>query len=317
MFLQGLMSRGVMPVDEATELLRRITEHEQVNEVPLATFVGRINAELAQLIGLQVKRGMDPNTGVESIALVNTQSDELAKLSSAYTPTEVNFFKRMVQLMFTESDNGNVPFELSPLRALRGATHLKPALSKQDAEAFIGRLEADGWLHNADGVLSLGVRGLLELNAYLKDEYPAYARDCSSCFQILTSRITTCSNPTCDVAMHWNCAANLFRNPVRKVCFKCFAQWDLDAAPVIAPPKFMVAGGGSTEAADGDEAMQHATQDTQEELVPVKKQPDEDDGYEENAGGRASRRQRTTSRRRKRAHRTDDDDDGGDENGDD
>ncbi|KAI8921676.1 hypothetical protein BC831DRAFT_476113 [Entophlyctis helioformis] len=217
MFLQGLMSRQVMTVPEATELVSRIKNSAREHaHITLQDLVAQINASLPMLLDLQVKKAFDPLLDVDCFALVNLSGDELAKLSTAYTVAEVNFLKTMVNLMITDTQDGD--FELSSLRALREAGQLRPAIGKQDADAFITRLVEDKWLINRNGLLSIGGVG-------------DYVSDCSCCHQIVTVDGSGCSSPGCNGVMHIVCANKIFAHRPRK-CLLCANPWPTTPVPV-------------------------------------------------------------------------------------
>ncbi|KAH6565488.1 hypothetical protein BASA50_003662 [Batrachochytrium salamandrivorans] len=223
MFLQGLMARQVMSLTDASVLYTRIAEQEQVDQISLDSFIIQINTELNRNVGLEIKRGINPESGDETLVLINVQADELSQLAAAYTPSEVLFFKSMIEMLMTERTDGC--FELSSIKALRIASHLKPALTKECAEMFISRLVDDSWLLDRRGKLTLGVRSLLELRPYLMEEYPDNARECSSCFQILTINTTLCTNDNCDAALHASCVEKVFGTQSIRTCFKCSTPW--------------------------------------------------------------------------------------------
>ncbi|EGF79527.1 hypothetical protein BATDEDRAFT_89598 [Batrachochytrium dendrobatidis JAM81] len=223
MFLQGLMVRQVMTVTDATELYTKIAQQEKTSMLGLAAFVNQINAELGNKVGLEVKRGIDPNTGKDTLVLINIHTDELAQLAAAYTPSEVSFFKKMIELLIVEKSNGL--YELSSLKALRAASHVKPALTKENAEMLISRLVQDNWLLDRNGKLTLGVRSIFELRPYLLEEYPEDIFECSSCFQILTTNTTQCANNECNVALHQHCVFKVFGDRAIRNCYKCTTPW--------------------------------------------------------------------------------------------
>eukprot|EP00842_Homolaphlyctis_polyrhiza_P006801 jgi/Hompol1/7121/HPOL_002984-RA len=142
MFLQGLMSSQRLPLPEATELYSRICRSENIaRPVDFGNFIGRINAETLKY-GFEIKKGVDPATGIDCYVLIH--------------------------LIVTDEDDS--PFELSSLKALREAAHLRPVMTKQDAEQFIARLVRDYWLLDKDGKLSLGIRSVVELAPFLREE---------------------------------------------------------------------------------------------------------------------------------------------------
>ena len=223
-FLQGFMSRPLMTMDEAKQLLSDCSQLADRRDVVLSVLINDINFQLRRQADMEIKRGLHPVSGEECYTMVNMCDDEASKLSTAYSPAEVAFFKRLVELIVTDDDTDG-PFLLSSTTALSQTSRIKPTMQKQEAEQFLKQLEVQHWIIDINGKLSLGLRTLLELGPYLRDTFEDSITECSSCLQILTNRVEICSNKDCDVLLHSFCAAKIFESAKNPRCYKCQSPW--------------------------------------------------------------------------------------------
>ncbi|CAG8762367.1 12349_t:CDS:2, partial [Dentiscutata heterogama] len=81
---------------------------------------------------------------------VNTNGDEIAKLATEYSPAEISYFKRLIELIVTADDDA---FSASSIMALKEASKIKTQLSKSAAETLLQRFVDDKWLGQRCDVL--------------------------------------------------------------------------------------------------------------------------------------------------------------------
>ncbi|CAO1638422.1 unnamed protein product [Sympodiomycopsis kandeliae] len=172
--------------------------------------------------GLEVRRMPDPWTGRGMIALVNTKGDEIAQMATNYSPSEILLLKKLIEMIFTSKHDS---FSTSSTEILNVAKRLKPTLTQSSAERFIDTLIHHGWIHKSrQGYLSLSSRALLELQTYLKEQYPDEILTCHECQHIVT-RGLSCGS--CDgVKIHTQCEVFIPGNGNQKKCPQCKVAWE-------------------------------------------------------------------------------------------
>lgn len=121
-------------------------------------------------------------------------------------------------------NSSNDAFECSSTTLLNEAISREHAITRADADALLGRLDRERWLHkDSRGYYSLGVRAVAELKQYLKDEFPDQMRDCALCHDAVC-RGETCEQPECMTRLHARCRFRRHRSTEAK-CPTCGAVW--------------------------------------------------------------------------------------------
>jgi len=80
--------------------------------------------------------------------------------------------------------------QASAMDILSQLSQLKPTLSKKEAERFVEKCVSEHWLTNENGKISLGVRSLMELSTYLKNEYEEQFIYCLFCKEMCTNKVS-------------------------------------------------------------------------------------------------------------------------------
>ncbi|CAG8722183.1 4646_t:CDS:2 [Dentiscutata erythropus] len=184
-------------------------------------FISTINQKL-NLVDMEFRRSHDEDDGNPVWALVNTNGDEIAKLATEYSPAEISYFKRLIELIVTADDDA---FSASSIMALKEASKIKTQLSKSAAEILLQRFVDDKWLvQSQSGKYSMSQRTILELQAYLKDEFEEYLIECTLCYDIVTKG-QRCDVLECKSRFHHHCARRFFSSQNEKVCPACKIAW--------------------------------------------------------------------------------------------
>ncbi|CAL1531072.1 unnamed protein product [Lymnaea stagnalis] len=218
-FLQTFMSRGILNAKEVKNLRQEIGVHAESND-DLIRFVQAANEAIAPF-NLEIRKGVQEDDGAHFYCLVNTVETSLTRLSSTYTPNELELFKKLVEKI-VDTDDG----KMGSLAALSLTDKLDKKMGKEEGQDFFNRLERDKWIKkDTDGKISLSVRSILELEQYLKDMYPEFIKLCNICSKICLLG-ETCAN--CGIKLHLKCANNLFsKQGSEKKCpaRDCSATW--------------------------------------------------------------------------------------------
>ncbi|ORY06817.1 hypothetical protein K493DRAFT_202866, partial [Basidiobolus meristosporus CBS 931.73] len=185
-------------------------------------FINTINEGINSL-DLEFRKSHDEETGESVLALVNTNGDEIAQLATDYTPAELVYLRRIIELIVTADDES---YSVSSLLALSEAGKLKSAFTKNAAEQLLDRFVEDKWFSKtSNGRYYLTQRSILELQTYLKEEFEEYILECTLCMDIVT-RGERCQVGSCSGRLHLHCAERYFSaRPDRKVCPLCSTAW--------------------------------------------------------------------------------------------
>ena len=192
-FLQGIMSRGILCAEEVHTLLKMSCGRCNVEIPPDSTgrmeklkkFIQTINKELEGL-GFQIKKALDedkPDRAAFFVLCNNyDRSQEATQLTVKamvnFTPHEVEFFKRLMEEILKSEAK-----ELSPTAALNvanfvgrsadGTNASNKRFTQQDGEQAIRKFVEHKWLKYDDPEkkmqLRLSTRFLAEMDSYLKE----------------------------------------------------------------------------------------------------------------------------------------------------
>ncbi|RIB25033.1 Nse1 non-SMC component of SMC5-6 complex-domain-containing protein [Gigaspora rosea] len=239
LFVQASMSERFFTEAKAIDMYTKAcnANNERAPE-EFQEFISTINQKL-NLVDMEFRRSHDEDDGNPVWALVNTNGDEIAKLATEYTPAEISYFKRLIELIVTADDDA---FSASSIMALKEASKIKTPLSKSAAETLLQRFVDDKWLvQSQSGKYSMSQRTILELQAYLKDEFEDYLIECTLCYDIVTKG-QRCDVLECKSRFHHHCARRYFSSQNEKVCPACKITWK--SSNIIGdPPK--ISGGSS------------------------------------------------------------------------
>eukprot|EP01026_Neomeris_dumetosa_P074748 TRINITY_DN7804_c0_g2_i3.p1 TRINITY_DN7804_c0_g2~~TRINITY_DN7804_c0_g2_i3.p1 ORF type:complete len:222 (-),score=24.65 TRINITY_DN7804_c0_g2_i3:225-890(-) len=190
-FLQALMAKGCILEEEALQLCCKI-EGQQVSPKKFQQlYKAKINDNIIQLAGLQIKSLRYPVNKKTYIALVNTKSDSASKLGTTLTYSQITFFRTILEALATAdedeiNENGYVEKSSTDLFNLdmshgfqttstqNGSTQSQRTesayLSLSDKQKLLKQLVEKKWLESVHtGYYCIGVRSFLELGSMLME----------------------------------------------------------------------------------------------------------------------------------------------------
>ncbi|KAF9360234.1 hypothetical protein BGX34_007887, partial [Mortierella sp. NVP85] len=229
LFLQAAISRRLMTEVTALDLYSQVCNatNERFNKDDFQNFVARLNEGLNS-VELEFRSSKDEISGLVVIALTNTNGHKIAQVATGYSPTELEYFKHLLDAIVTADDEA---YCISSTAALHEAGRLKNkenksiSITKRDAEALLDRFVADKWfIRSTAGAYSLSMRSLLELQTYLKETYGDQIQECVFCMEIITKG-QRCSVAACSTRSHHHCATPYFQNMNNPVCPTCKSPW--------------------------------------------------------------------------------------------
>ncbi|KAJ3065299.1 Non-structural maintenance of chromosomes element 1 [Rhizoclosmatium hyalinum] len=217
--VHGVVAARVVDEPTLVRLCQRLAGIQSANVRPV---VAAANAALAH-IDLVLAEAVHPLSGVKHFAVVNAAADDPAQLATAFSPAELALVKQIIKAIVTNDDES---FSIHSHDALRLASPLK--LKASDAERVLDSLVSNSWLTKENSFLSLSLRALMELKAFLRDEFEDFCLNCSVCKEIVTTHYERCSTATCPGRLHKFCAGVYFNAGNARKCPHegCGAAWE-------------------------------------------------------------------------------------------
>ncbi|EPS38091.1 hypothetical protein H072_8184 [Dactylellina haptotyla CBS 200.50] len=205
-FLQALLIRPFIDIEEGQELLAAIASAESGTDVPANSITVKQVSDILHTIqnaispfDLDLRDMLDQEDGKRYYSLINSADDEIIRFATTHTPDEISYFKRLLDEMFDTNNtryaeimavtsvraislNKNPPAEReNRVIATQGANGEEATqvfagagigLTKLEAEDCLTRFVDEGWLErNSAGFHFLSTRALLELELYLNETY--------------------------------------------------------------------------------------------------------------------------------------------------
>ncbi|KAL4891436.1 Nse1 non-SMC component of SMC5-6 complex-domain-containing protein [Aspergillus ambiguus] len=258
-FLQAFLARSSMTFDQARPILASIfsvqegepVSPEDITEDDLSSYIAAANTAISPF-DLEIRSTRRQSPLVEPTAdapvpervyaLVNTTSDALTQLATAYSADEIAFVKRVLDAIFdtnnTRRCEAMVVSAIEATQLARAPTAASTqSLNMSQAESVLKQLVDDGWLEKSRrGFYALSPRGLMELRGWLVATYNEENDDgarldkikfCAACKDIIICG-QRCANRDCRGRLHDHCVRNFFRMQQAERCPVCKAAWPGD-----------------------------------------------------------------------------------------
>jgi len=194
----------------------------------LDDFVGVINDNI-QALSLEIRKAIDETSARPYWGFVNMKADTHIQTATKLSTNDLALFKKLVDLIV--SDEAGC---ITAAVATTAGKDVAPPFTATRAQALIDQLCRAQWLadlkkeRNEERKITLGVRSMLELRAYLEELYKDELKDCTLCSEpvlLRNERGTQCSNPPCSARMHSYCRDKWFHGKANKRCPACTTLW--------------------------------------------------------------------------------------------
>ncbi|TPX49210.1 hypothetical protein SeLEV6574_g01610 [Synchytrium endobioticum] len=270
LLIQECMKKAVLDEPAVQELARKcfLVVHgpgaynpEEFNQI-----IATINNALEK-VDMKLERGRHPNDGRRFYALINLRADEASKYATEYTNAEIIFFKKLVELLVNSTDES---FEILKINAINAGENCTPKTKPKEAGVLVERFKDDGWLDDRDEHWVLGVRAAMELQFYLRQEFPDRTKICDACQEVLLHDVVWCSTVGCKFSVHKHCERTYMAQLVRKVCPQCRQSWDAQSPENNARPRFE---GTENQNDDDDKEQEDEVADCQVTLRELSRHP--------------------------------------------
>ncbi|EMR09597.1 hypothetical protein PNEG_02181 [Pneumocystis murina B123] len=242
-----IAKRSIFQEQALNSLLIAISIYENIsidsvviNISTLELYIFDINNAITCL-DLEIRKTIDQSTGIVIWILINTSSDVFSQLSTSYTPSEIAFFKQLLDYILVKSNTHQLEvFSITSTQALRESSLKGVGLSKVSAEASLAAFVEEGWLsktmHGTRVYFTLSPRSLLELypiiKTYIDEPENDFDQDfrvpllkrCKACHNVVTQGFR-CSNMNCPVRFHEYCSKAYMAKQKDKSCPECGIIW--------------------------------------------------------------------------------------------
>ncbi|XP_046393815.1 non-structural maintenance of chromosomes element 1 homolog [Ischnura elegans] len=217
-FIQAMMCRKIVLWSEAADLLGNLAKNfsERPEEYQLQAVIDEINGRVRDL-KMQLRDVTCEVTGKRYCTLVVTVETYVSRLSSKYTPNELQLFQKILDEIVT-SNNGHILMNT----CINLSNSLPEDMTKSNAEGVIRRFLADKWFIQGDkGLIYLGARCISELEPVIRDMYKDYIGECPLCQQLA---IVGKKCNSCFCRTHFHCLRNYkarSESVNTNICLKC------------------------------------------------------------------------------------------------
>jgi len=226
-FLQGMMSRGVLDFKEVNELLLASVDYNDLylpsgkdeKRELLQSIISAINDKINDL-NLAIRKGVDEDNGSNFFILVNLskRSLELGRSQIEYNSEELSYIELLTQEILKTEEKF-----ISSKKALNLCRDAEfengKEITMNQADDCIHKLLEGKWLKDVyGGKLALGVRFLVEMDAYIREYLDDECANCPICSKVV-SRGCRCDN--CDVIFHRHCAQKMLKAKGGDGEFRC------------------------------------------------------------------------------------------------
>lgn len=190
----------------------RLNESQISNE--MITEVIRECNQTLRTYKMQISRGRNETDGTLYYALINNSDNEISRQSNEWTNKEILYLRKLISAII-ESEHSFI----SSTKALNIGREEGINISMTSAEKLIERWIQYKWFEDInDGNIAIGIRTLLELNVYIRENFEV--EDCFRC-KLLCIRGSNCIN--CETKLHFHCVDSQFiRN---NKCPNCGKHW--------------------------------------------------------------------------------------------
>ncbi|KAG8771397.1 hypothetical protein FRC12_003642 [Ceratobasidium sp. 428] len=278
------------------------------------SFIAEVNRDLERF-DFRLSSAKDECTGETIWAIINTKQDPATMLATEYNPTEIQYFKLVVeQIVLSQNDAYSIP----ATAALREVSQLQgKGITKSEAEYLLSSFVAKGWLLKSKrGRYSLSSRSLVELQNYFRETYPDEYNECASCMEPVTKGVA-CRTENCASRMHTHCYTAWVRARGDRAleCPQCKQSWREQNIRKVGEEavkgdhvhRRVVRGGDEEEEEEEAEGEGETIEMEEEEAAPSQDQMDVDEprgkGKKKTQSQRASATQESSQVSSRRASR--------------
>ncbi|ESZ94496.1 hypothetical protein SBOR_5144 [Sclerotinia borealis F-4128] len=298
-FLQALLARGTLNLDEGKELLARIftvqdgrvTSADDVTLDDLNSYISRA-AQALSPFDYEIRSMRHQLSNKQTWALVNSASDPLTQLATTFTTEEIFYVKRLLDAMYeTFNTKGKEIMAITSTQAIHSSIiggsgrqsigdadmqTVDNGVKRSDAEKVLAGLTAQGWFERSRrGYYSLTPRAILELRSWLVDTYNdsddpdewQRIKNCEACKGIVTVG-ERCSRRDCNVRLHQICGTAFWNSRPNKNCPRCKTEWD---------GKYYVGEKAVTSTEDNLREKRRSGASSQRRRAPVEEEGEEDE----------------------------------------
>ncbi|PQE06198.1 RING-like domain-containing protein [Rutstroemia sp. NJR-2017a BBW] len=238
-----------MNIKDYVAFYGRVTSAEEVSHEDIMSYISAA-ADALSPFDYEIRSTKHQLSNEQIWALVNSTSDPLTQLATAFSTEEMFYIKRILDAMFeTFNTKGREVMAITSQQAIHsslikgagrqsmGGDDLQTVdngVTREAAERVLANLVAQGWFERSrKGYYSLTPRALLELRGWLLEMYNdpdepeewQPIKNCEACKGIITVG-ERCPRRDCSVRLHGTCQTAYWNSRRNKKCPKCETEWD-------------------------------------------------------------------------------------------
>lgn len=215
LFLQSMMSRAIVKVDGAKQLLLSIArlvgfQMAGVRDHEVTTILKEINKKISSF-GMELKEILSEHDATKFVVLTNTtdSSAVIDKISHAYNEKERELFRLLLEGIVENESYGSI----SSMEALNLQINGMRAGDIQDA---LDKFVSDQWFLETDsGRLIPAARCIAEFDSYFKRCFPGRVHVCNLCSNVVFYGVEC---PSCSAVTHKHCFTTFNAKKSAPVC---------------------------------------------------------------------------------------------------
>ncbi|CAN6600922.1 hypothetical protein TRVA0_001S09582 [Trichomonascus vanleenenianus] len=214
---QVLLSQKVIAVERTKEYWLRLRGQRSLDDPPAkhvneeydkwSAVIDRVT-ESFQLLGMDVKMVRDPVDGTELFIVIIQEDQEYTQVATRLPTDTIEFFKLLLHNLFSEETNSPMDRFFLSIGEMRGIPELKRGRSDAIIESHLKKLTDELWLSEKDGVYTVSIRTLYEMEEFLKENFGPDGTDtlrkCGLCRMYFTSG-WQCTTENCSFRSHHYC----------------------------------------------------------------------------------------------------------------
>lgn len=190
-----------------------------MNENQIDSYINLINSQIDKF-NLSISRGADGHTGDTYYALHCISENNITKLSTIYTPEQLEVLKAALEMIITK--NGR--FKSKQIVKAMLLKNVKFPTMK-DIYATIEEFVKEKYFQEIENHYYILPRGLIEFNTYFRSYYREFVVDCALC-KTIAIRPQTCKH--CKAPLHKACAERYASQQEQIKCINCNNSFELN-----------------------------------------------------------------------------------------
>ncbi|EPX70950.1 Smc5-6 complex non-SMC subunit 1 [Schizosaccharomyces octosporus yFS286] len=207
--LQYVMNR-TFGVDE--DVLQGLIQDLFGESASLSHIMNEINKNIHNY-DFKLQKIQDQLDGRPTWHFQNVSGDPVSQMATPYSTSQIELMRRIIDWIMRADEYQYSIGTLQIHKYARRDLSLAPSV----VEAYLSAFERDGWLNHREGVWTFTNHALVDMEAYLHNEYESSLYECNACRGIVTAGYVC----ECGYCLHVYCCKHL----AYVSCPNCETSW--------------------------------------------------------------------------------------------